>query len=71
MYDRPSTSVMRDPDAERMNSGVPPTALNARTGLFTPPGMIFRARVNRRADAEATFRVYCAPRASARAASRA
>jgi hypothetical protein len=33
------------PDARRMNSGVAPTALNARTGLSTPPGRILCARV--------------------------
>jgi hypothetical protein len=27
-----------------MNSGVPPTDLNARTGELTPPGITFRAR---------------------------
>jgi hypothetical protein len=27
-----------------MKSGVPPTDRNARTGLSTPPGRIFRAR---------------------------
>src|SRR5688500_5862248 len=27
-----------------MNSGVPPTAPNARAGLFTPPGIDFLAR---------------------------
>ncbi len=27
-----------------MNSGVPPTALNARTGDETPPGITFNAR---------------------------
>ena len=39
-------SVMRAPDARRMKSGVAPTDLNARTGLSTPPGRIFVARVN-------------------------
>src|SRR3954452_14272432 len=33
-----------------MNRGVPPTALNARTGEFTPPGVTARARSNRAAD---------------------
>ena len=37
-YSLPSTSVSHAPRAERMNRGVPPTALNARTGEFTPPG---------------------------------
>jgi hypothetical protein len=29
-----------------MKRGVPPTALNARTGEFTPPGVTARARSN-------------------------
>jgi hypothetical protein len=33
-----------------MNRGVPPTALNARTGEFTPPGVTARARSNKEAD---------------------
>src|SRR3954466_8039313 len=37
-------SVMRAPSASLMNSGVPPTALNARTGDDTPPGITSRAR---------------------------
>jgi hypothetical protein len=41
---------MREPDALRINGGVPPTALNARTGLSTPPGMIFCARAKSFAD---------------------
>ena len=36
---RPSTSRMRAPSPRAMNSGSPPTPRNARTGLFTPPGM--------------------------------
>src|SRR4051794_40759754 len=34
-----------------MNLGVPPTALNARTGEFTPPGVTAWARSKRAADA--------------------
>jgi hypothetical protein len=33
-----------------MNRGVPPTALNARTGEFTPPGVTRCARSNQSAD---------------------
>jgi hypothetical protein len=33
-----------------MNRGVPPTALKARTGEFTPPGVTAWARANRAAD---------------------
>src|SRR3954447_650279 len=36
-----------------MNRGVPPTALNARTGEFTPPGVTARARSKRAADSGA------------------
>ena len=43
-YSCPSTSVSQAPLAERMKRGVPPTALNARTGELTPPGMTSRAR---------------------------
>src|SRR5437773_1580356 len=35
-----------------MNTGWPPTARNARTGLFTPPGMTFSARSKRESDLE-------------------
>src|SRR6476469_5218770 len=34
-----------------MNRGVPPTALNARTGEFTPPGVTACARANSAAEA--------------------
>ncbi|CUR61413.1 hypothetical protein NOCA1240516 [metagenome] len=40
----PSASVSQAPEAEVMKRGVPPTALNARTGEFTPPGVTARAR---------------------------
>src|SRR5580765_6677012 len=49
-YRLPSTSVSHGPAAEAMNRGVPPTALNARTGEFTPPGIAARARANSSAD---------------------
>src|SRR6202012_5664205 len=39
----PSASVSQQPWASVMKRGVPPTALNARTGEFTPPGMTGRA----------------------------
>src|SRR5262245_3083580 len=35
-----------------MNTGSPPTARNARTGEFTPPGITCRARSNRALDTE-------------------
>jgi hypothetical protein len=42
----PSASVSQAPEAEVMKRGVPPTAVNARTGEFTPPGVTARARSN-------------------------
>src|SRR5688500_17676978 len=39
-----------------MNGGSPPTALNARTGLFTPPGITFFARSNSAADFDRSMR---------------
>src|SRR5690349_22700488 len=44
MYARPSASQMRLPSPCSMKRGVPPTARNARTGEFTPPGMSAFAR---------------------------
>src|SRR5439155_13331804 len=44
MYVRPSTSVRRAPAARATKKGVPPTARNARTGEFTPPGSTAFAR---------------------------
>ena len=37
-----------------MNRGVPPTARNARTGEFTPPGITRWARSNRAAETGAS-----------------
>src|SRR5229473_1287170 len=50
MNSLPSTSRSRAPDARWMNRGDPPTALNALTGLSTPPGRTRTARENRRDD---------------------
>ena len=50
-YSLPSTSVSHAPCADRMKRGVPPTALKARTGEFTPPGVTVRARSKSAADA--------------------
>ena len=36
--------------ADQVNGGVPPTALNARTGELTPPGIMLSARCCRRRD---------------------
>ena len=38
-YSCPSASVRYGPCPLTMNRGVPPTARNARTGEFTPPGI--------------------------------
>lgn len=43
-YSRPSASVRYGPFPDTMNRGVPPTARNARTGEFTPPGVTAAAR---------------------------
>src|SRR5262249_51345137 len=40
----PSRSKRYGPSPRAMNGGVPPTAPNARAGLFTPPGITLRAR---------------------------
>src|SRR5579863_8760454 len=50
MYSRPSASHNRDPCARSITSGEPPTARNARTGLFTPPIRMFLARSNNSLD---------------------
>src|SRR5471030_1106618 len=47
MYCLPSASQKYGPCARSMNRGVPPTERNARTGEFTPPGMVFWARSKR------------------------
>src|SRR2546425_2982627 len=44
MYSRPSTEVNLAPCPLRKEIGVPPTPLNARTGLCTPPGQTRSAR---------------------------
>src|ERR1700688_1655560 len=52
MYSRPSASQRREPAARSTINGVPPTARNARTGLFTPPTRIFFARSKSSAERE-------------------
>src|SRR2546425_5105636 len=49
-YERPSTSQMRAPSPRATKNGSPPTPLNARTGLFTPPGMSRIAASNKRSE---------------------
>jgi hypothetical protein len=41
---------MRAPLARAMKSGVPPTDLNARTGLSTPPGRMRDAAAKSRSE---------------------
>src|SRR6185436_20546873 len=62
MYERPSTSSMRAPTALATKNGVPPTPRNARTGLFTPPG------ISRWAEWKSDSERVMAPFASARRA---
>src|SRR6267143_4724941 len=47
MYSFPSTSHRSAPWPRAKKGGSPPTALKARTGEFTPPGMSRRALSNR------------------------
>ncbi len=49
-YSFPSTSRSQAPSPEAMKRGVPPTALNALTGEFTPPGVTRWARSNQSAE---------------------
>src|SRR5947207_14182916 len=58
MYWFPSISVTAQPSASLMKTGVPPTALNARTGDETPPGISLRALAN--ADSELAIDRCCA-----------
>src|SRR2546422_4478687 len=46
MYSLPSTSQTYAPLALLTKNGCPPTARNARTGEFTPPGIYFSASSN-------------------------
>src|SRR2546427_12566807 len=46
MYSLPSTSQTQAPLALLTKNGCPPTARNARTGEFTPPGIYFSASSN-------------------------
>src|SRR4051794_40703279 len=50
MYLLPSTSTSVAPEPRLMKIGDPPTDLNARTGLSTPPGRSCCARAKRRCD---------------------
>src|SRR5579863_8325349 len=50
-----SASQMCEPLPRTMNGGSPPTEPKARTGEFTPPGIMLSARCCRRRDCS-TFR---------------
>jgi hypothetical protein len=50
IYLFPSTSQIFEPFAFWIKRGEPPTALNARTGEFTPPGRSLLALSNSRVD---------------------
>src|ERR1700689_4784353 len=55
MYSFSSASQMCEPLPRTIKGGSPPTAPNARTGEFTPPGIILAARFCKRCDCS-TFR---------------
>src|SRR5579864_2599022 len=50
MYSFSSASQMCDPFPRTMKGGSPPTDLKARTGEFTPPGIMLSARCCSRCD---------------------
>src|SRR5271165_2993988 len=50
MYSFSSASQTCAPFPRTMNGGSPPTDRNARTGEFTPPGIMLTARCCRRCD---------------------
>lgn len=62
MYSFPSTSKMREPLARLTNTGVMPTDLNARTGLFTPPAIESPDRSKSSADLEIVMALIVASR---------
>src|SRR5271156_1740410 len=55
MYSFSSASQMCEPFPRTINGGSPPTEANARTGEFTPPGIMLSARCCKRRDCS-TFR---------------
>src|SRR6266566_8512064 len=59
MYSRPSTEVIVAPCALRKKTGVPPTLLNARTGLCTPPGVMRWARSKYSQDRSCESKAVC------------
>src|SRR5579864_9058631 len=48
-------SMMVGPSPSRIKIGLPPTALNARTGELTPPGMSWRALRNAASESPRVF----------------
>src|SRR6266581_4761466 len=59
MYSRPSTEVIVAPCALRKKTGAPPTLLNARTGLCTPPGVMRWARSKYSRDRSCESKAVC------------
>src|SRR5580693_5922550 len=55
MYSFSSASQICEPFPRTINGGSPPTAPKARTGEFTPPGIMLSARCCKRRDCS-TFR---------------
>jgi hypothetical protein len=55
---------MRAPAPREMKWGDPPTALKARTGEFTPPGVTLTARANSFCDFLGDFMEKCSKGAS-------
>src|SRR5215813_6617749 len=62
MYFLPSTSTSVAPEARAMKRGEPPTDLNARTGLSTPPGSNCCAREKSFCDRVVFMDRHCAVR---------
>src|SRR5438270_11935717 len=50
MYSLPSASKIWEPSPRAIKGGFPPTLRKARTGEFTPPGMMRCARWNNCSD---------------------
>src|SRR5215469_11473997 len=57
MYSFSSASQTCDPLPRKMNGGSPPTERKARTGEFTPPGIMLSARCCRRRDCSVLSKV--------------
>src|SRR5215469_1652603 len=62
MYSLPSASQIRAPCPRTMNGASHSTALKARTGELTPPGISFAARECRRRDSSSFRGIILLPR---------